>query len=97
MSIVTVDYCREDDQHISVQCEVDIVKPWRGSAMSCPSDMDYYGYETAEVIATPVHLTKEEENYILGEAIELAKEAVEDLAAEKEAYEQDCWKEKYHG
>lgn len=28
--------------------EYEIIKPWAGSILDCPSDVDYYGYEDIE-------------------------------------------------
>ena len=38
-----------DDVYVRVDGVVHIVRPWRGSAASAPSDADYYGYAEAEI------------------------------------------------
>lgn len=65
-----------------------IVPPWRGSAMNCPSDLDYYGYEevdyvvldrkgyVAEWLAKKMSDTDEEEavSFIVSHANDKAKD-----------------------
>lgn len=32
----------------AVVIDITVVAPWRGSAYSCPSDLDYYGFEEVD-------------------------------------------------
>lgn len=70
---------REDDSEIECSASVTVVKPWRGSAESCPSSDDYYGYSEvdnirATVDGAEVNMTQDEYEVAHEAAIEVAKE-----------------------
>lgn len=92
-----------ETQIAGIPCQVDvdtllIVPPWKGSAQTAPSDLDYYGYTEIEytVYDRKGYKAAWLENKMTQEDIErIEQEIIEDSSPDPDYYDEDEARERY--